>query len=315
MSKFSLTLCSTLLLAGLTLPAWANPSDISGMTTFGPKALITVSDCKTKSEKPRLHILNVQPDKGPKYLPITVPVWQDSEKGEVQRASDLEAICKVPEAPGRFYAFESGYWKGGGGRAFELEITHDPVIGWVGRVVNIIRPFKAPADGTTVDHQQIEGCAAFRDGAHHTYFLLGLRGDSEHEGQLVVSRLEEDGQCVELERRPIDLRGFLGGGRSCSDLCLQSYDTNIFHILSSGVIDGGDLGPFKSVIADVGTLEIKADGYELYVPKKASVVYTLDGLKVEAISHYLNSKKAHLCVGTDDEEYDAVFRLLPIKQQ
>ena len=76
MSKFSLTLCSTLLLAGLTLPAWANPSDISGMTTFGPKALITVSDCKTKSEKPRLHILNVQPDKGPKYLPITVPVWQ-----------------------------------------------------------------------------------------------------------------------------------------------------------------------------------------------------------------------------------------------
>ena len=56
-SKFSLALCTTVLALGLAVPALADPADISGMTNLNQNAIITVSDVKTKSDKPRLHIL------------------------------------------------------------------------------------------------------------------------------------------------------------------------------------------------------------------------------------------------------------------
>ncbi|MGM9991347.1 MAG: hypothetical protein ACI376_00630 [Candidatus Bruticola sp.] len=308
-SKLSLTLCSAALLFSLSAPAIADPSDISGMANLNQNSLVTVSDVKAKSEKPRLHILQVKDDKGVKFQPIEVLAWDINGDNSVQKASDLEAICQVPGRPYHFYAFESGYWKGGAGRAFELEIGHDPYVGWMARVVNVFHPFPEPEDGTTADHLQIEGCAALQDGQQNTYIFLGLRGDSDHPGQLVVKRLEGD-VLTEIERKDIDLRSFFKGGRSCSDLNLQPMGVNKFRVLSVGTIDKGDLGPFDSVICEVGTIELQNKGYKLSMHNKPIDKYRFSGLKVESLCGYFG-ENANLCIGTDDEAYQVVFRPLP----
>lgn len=307
-SKFSLALCSTVLALGLAVPALADPADISGMTNLNQNAIITVSDVKTKSDKPRLHILQVKEDKGAKFLPIEITAWDVDGNSSAQKASDLEAICQVPGRPYHFYAFESGYWKGGSGRAFEIEVGHDPYSGWIARVVNVFNPFPMPADGMTPDHLQIEGCAALQDGQQNTYIFLGLRGDSDHPGQLVVTRLENN-KLVELERTNIDLREFLNGGRSCSDLNFQPNGENRFRILSVGTTDEGDLGPFDSVICEVGTVELKDKGYKLSMRKEPVQNYRISGLKVESLCSYFG-ENSDLCIGTDDEAFHVVFRPL-----
>ncbi|MGM9998669.1 MAG: hypothetical protein ACI38Q_04665 [Candidatus Bruticola sp.] len=309
MSKFSLAICSAALACILATPALADPSDISGMTNFNQNSIVTISDVKAKSEKPRLHILHIKEEKGTTFLPIEVSAWDISGDSSVQRASDLEAICQVPGRPYHFYTFESGYWKGGAGRAFELEVGHDPYSGWIARVVNVFYPFPEPQDGTTADHLQIEGCASLQDGQQNTYIFLGLRGDSDHPGQLVVGRLEGS-VFTEIERKNIDLRSFFNGGRSCSDLNLQPMGINKFRILSVGTIDKGDLGPFDSVICEIGTVELQDKGYKLSMHKKPIEKYRINGLKVESLCSYFG-ENSDLCIGTDDEAYHVVFRPLP----
>ncbi|MBQ7501543.1 hypothetical protein IJT93_02345 [bacterium] len=316
MSKFSNFICSASVLAALALPAfpaWADgdrPSNISGLESFGPEAIIVVTDAKTKSQEPRVSVMTVG-EKGNKYMPVTIEQWSVDDP-KAQAASDIESICEVPGEPGHFYAFESGYWKDGSGRAFKIHVNHHPFKGWIGQVEQVVYPFAKPAGGTTSDHEQIEGSAAIKDGDGVLYFLLGLRGSPEHPGQLVVSRLDGD-KVVEVERHKLDLRNFLNG-RSCSDLMLcPTSQPNEFDILSSGCIDSSDLGPFSSVICKVGTLEIAKSGYKLKMTDP-QLMYIIDGLKVEALCPTpVTIEGSHISIGTDSENFEPIFRPLPIK--
>ncbi|MBQ7529082.1 hypothetical protein IJT10_04185 [bacterium] len=311
MFKFAKTLTSIVLLAGLAIPCLADePKDISGMAPMGPMShsIVTITDAKTKSDDARLNILTITP-KGPKYSPVTVLNWSDTE-APGQNASDLEAICPVPDVPFHYYLFESGYWKGGSGRCFEIVLHHHPEFGWVGDVLRVIYPTIKPTDGTTEDHLQIEGATALRDGEETVFIMLGLRGDKNNPGQLVMTRLEHD-KLIELERKTIDLHKFLPNGRSCSDIVLQGIAPNKFAVLVSGCEDLGDNGPFRSVICKVGEVEILADGYKLFThaPK---LIHKIDGLKVEALCNtprFIEGSK--ISIGTDDENFKPVFRPLP----
>lgn len=316
MFKFSKFLCSASVLAALALPVLPaaadedTPANISGMESFGPEAIIVVNDAKAKSQEPRVSIMTVS-EKGNKFMPVLIEQWSVDDP-KAQPASDLESVCEVPGEPGHFYAFESGYWKDGSGRAFKIHVNHHPFKGWIGEVEQVVYPFAKPSDGTTSDHEQIEGSAAIKDGDGTVYFLLGLRGSAQEPGQLVISRLDGD-KVVEVERHKLDLRKFLKG-RSCSDLLLAPTHPNEFDVLSSGCIDSSDVGPFSSVICKVASLEITQNGYKLKMVEP-ELLYSVDGLKVEALCPTpITIEGSHISIGTDSESYEPIFRPMPIKK-
>lgn len=315
MSKFSAIVSGLILLSGLSVPAIAKdgPDDLSGIAPFHDRTMVTVCDAKAKSEKPRLHLVTLSA-KGASYIPVEIEYWSPDHQEEVQRASDLEAICQVPGKAGSFYAFESGYWKGGSGRAFEIAIHHDPERGWVGDVVRVFHPFAKPADGTTAGHLQIEGATAFQDGAGQQYLFLGLRGDENNAGQLVIEKLT-DGEVSETERHSIDLHDLVPEGRSCSELMLLQSADNEYSIICSGCVDSSDVGPFTSTVCDLGTVEILENGYRLSLKEKPVELAHIDGFKVESLTIvYDDQGRRYICVGTDDESFAPIFRLLPRKE-
>lgn len=314
MSKFSTALAGLVLCVACAIPAQADPSDISGMAKLGPQSFVTVTDAKAKSEKPRFHVLTLDA-KGVHYLPVSIDSWlpDATQDDKLTRSRDLEAICQVPGQPNTYFALESGYWKKSGGRAFVVRFEHHPLQGWQAIVEDIFQPLPQPASGETEDAQQIEGAAAVRDGEETTFLLLGLRGNKETPGQLILGQLDKDLKFKELARHEIDLRPFTNNGRSCSDLALQPVAPNKYLVLFAAANDHGDLGPFYSSICRVGTLEIKPQGVNLDLDAEPHEIYRLDGLKVEAICPSLPSDdQPQLFIGTDDESFAPVFRALPI---
>lgn len=68
-----------------------------------------------------------------------------------------------------------------------------------------------------------------------------------------------------------------------------------------------DNGPFRSIVYRLGRLE--GDGVVL--DREPVVLAVLDGLKVESLAIREQDGKRQLFVGTDDENYGGILRLLP----
>ncbi len=278
------------------------PEEFSGMATFGPHALLVVSDAKGDSPDPRVGILSLS-GKAPVVLPVAVDDWRGKP------ASDLEACCPVPGSPTEFLLAESGWFKNGGGRVFLLKVSHDPDRGWVGVVGAVCRPFPAPADGSTSSSLQVEGMGAVATPEGRRLLVLGLRGGPEAAGRLVWGYLEgEDFRT--LGQREFSLHGEVPDGRSCGDLQLVA-DSDGYRILSVAATDPGDLGPFRSAVCEVGRLTFSPSGPDIRTTAPR-VLWRLEGLKVEALApspRFLEGST--FCIGTDDEKYGGIFRPLP----
>jgi len=276
--------------------------EFSGMATFGPQALLVVSDAKGDSPDPRVGILSLA-GKAPTVLPVQVDDWRGKP------ASDLEACCPVPGSPNEFLLAESGWFKKGGGRIFRLKLTHDPDRGWIGVVTAVCRPFPVPRDGSTPSALQVEGLGAVATPEGRLLVVLGLRGGPEAPGRLVWGDLEgEDFRA--LGQREFSLHGEVPAGRSCGDLQLVA-ESDGYRVLSVAATDPGDRGPFQSAVCEVGRLTLSASGpdFQATAPR---LLWRLDGLKVEALAPTPECLEgSSFCIGTDDESYGGIFRPLP----
>lgn len=295
---------ATLLALGADAIQAKQISEVSGASYLDRENIVTVSDTKYSSDKPRLHVATFAKGKL-KYLPAKVYGWERKE----DRSSDLEAICAVPDEPGYFYAAESGYYRGKGGRIFKIHIV--PEDGeFTARIEGQFHPFpQSDKSYTTPDELQIEGMEALQHKKNGEIILLGLRGSDTCPGKLIWGR-HRDGRFLIDGSAEVDLRCYFKGGRSISDLHLIR-DGEKYRVLCSAATDIGDLGPFHSAIFCIGYFDPATLKFIEEAPK---VLYDLCGLKVEAIGKTPEAiSGSDLFIGTDDENMGGIIRPLPVR--
>jgi len=93
--------------------------------------------------------------------------------------------------------------------------------------------------------------------------------------------------------------------RAIADLYLAA-DGALWAVASE---DGGDQGPFRSVIYRAATVRPERDPPVAIAPKPAPP-WRLDGLKVEALAGPAAIPGSVLSVATDDEQYGGIWRPL-----
>lgn len=69
-----------------------------------------------------------------------------------------------------------------------------------------------------------------------------------------------------------------------------------------------DNGPFRSVVYQIGAMQ--ADGISL--AQEPAIVAVLDGLKVESLAIDESGDAPALYIGTDDENYGGILRVLAV---
>lgn len=292
-----------LLLATAPLPTWAEPvlEDYSGMTRLDPARLLLVSDLKTGRPGPRAAALTL----GPRGTIVTA---LELDWGEEPLPNDLEACAALPGREGEALLAESGRWRGRFGRIFRVRVERD-------RLVRLAQTdaWADPQLAHTPSHEQIEGVAALVTPAGATWLVLGERGDPDRPGRLRWGRLDED-RYQDEGSHDLDLRPWLPGARSCTELLLLPHPEGGWRLLSVAATDPGDLGPFSSTVFEVGRFEAPQTRPIQFIPCPPQALHRLEGLKVEALS--LSPEPAGgstLCVGTDDERLGPVWRPLPLR--
>lgn len=275
--------------------------EVSGAERLDQNSVVIVNDTKRDMEQPRLHIA-VFSKTSTRYIPVPVTGWETLNA----RSDDLEAICCIPDEPGYYYAAESGFFKGSGGRIFRLHIYKDEEGEFHATSEGAFEPFpRQSADYTTPSRLQIEGIEAISHPQNGEILLLGLRGTAKHPGTLVWGQLR-DGKYIVVGQSQIDLRSVIKG-RSIGDLHLVKNQGN-YDVLSVATADPGDLGPFESAICLVGSFD---PDNMTFTPCEPKVIHYIDGLKIEALGHTPEFiPNSHMFFGTDGEAFGGFVRPL-----
>jgi hypothetical protein len=305
-----------LLLVGLggTVAAESAPLlNASALVRVGPDAFLVVSDAKNKGpdvedKTPHLSILTIE-EKGVTHvaLPLTGLPHAD-------RPSDLEAACALPGRDDEYLLAESGFYKGKFGRIFQVRVAPGAT-GWEARLLHTFVPCAAPApDYSTPDEAQVEGMACVQTGDGGLVLVLARRGKYPHPAKLVWGMLSGlDSRPAFTETGSSDLASNPGalGGRGAADLRLEPAGPDTWRVCSVATVDVGDYGPFRSLIYDAGQLTWNAATGMRFQREPVGILWSLDGLKVEALAGPASrASQSVLSIGTDDEIYGAVWRPL-----
>ncbi|MGE0490043.1 MAG: hypothetical protein AB7S38_12625 [Vulcanimicrobiota bacterium] len=127
-----------------------------------------------------------------------------------------------------------------------------------------------------------------------SYWCWGAGGGNGQPGELIWGPLALD----PMRFGPTQVRALDLGDhrlRACSDLLWHRGE-----LLCVASYDPGNLGPFQSFVYSLGKRDWQVDPQRLWV---------LDGLKVEALAP-CSLPGSELCVGTDDEDYQGIWRPL-----
>ncbi|MGE4202393.1 MAG: hypothetical protein AB7J86_17215 [Vulcanimicrobiota bacterium] len=279
------------LLSGL---AWAQAPDYSGMAEMpGRFTYFVVHDTKAGVEPPwaaRVGVLRLSKDGKPNYQSLNITNWGPGQ----ELPNDIECCCPLPGRAGEFLVAESGYYHGRFGRIFRLRVQRVPGSElYFGEVLGHFQFDQPGADGDTEDARQLEGIACIeQDG--QLILVLGRRGGNGQPGELIWGPLALD----PMRFGPTQVRALDLGDhrlRACSDLLWHRGE-----LLCVASYDPGNLGPFQSFVYSLGKRDWQVDPQRLWV---------LDGLKVEALAP-CSLPGSELCVGTDDEDYQGIWRPL-----
>jgi hypothetical protein len=301
----------------------------SGLTRF-----LVVQDLKGHEDGDRFGLYTIDaldalqpspstPDGGDSYVGIPV----DWAAADVERASDLEAICPLPGSPDEFLACESGYWGGKYGRLFHLRLIRnlpgsataenaaaagtpapsDDPAGWRAEVLGTVQLPQLAGE--------IEGIACSRAKDGRLLLLLGERGGSPAyapawirwgwldlgAGTLDMT-LPDGTMAMQIDWPEPNCSPW---ARPISDLYLDAAG----YLWIAGASDSGDAGPFRSVVYRAARIN-PDDQYPYYYASDPRLVWELDGLKIEALAAPAVAGSV-MSFATDDEVYGGIFRPLP----
>ena len=285
------------------LPQSPEPSlpllDLSGMAWVEGNRFLVVHDSKNPEERERKRLSFV-------WLPNSAAglSWKSIDpdwNSPLGISNDLESIARIPDTD-LYLMVESGEGRFQGQvcqRVFLTEVK--------GESVRIVGSIALP-----VPVHNVEGSVVMRFG-EQLFFLFAERADHQVYTDVWISELRLDPLRLGAPRltryRP---RRFTG--RNWRPVSALELDSRKQLYVASTYDPDDDDGPFHSVIWRVGRVRVNRRGVVyLSMSPKPQQLAVLDGLKVESLAIREERGKLELFAGTDDENYGAVLRRIPLQ--
>ncbi|WP_417760514.1 esterase-like activity of phytase family protein [Shewanella sp.] len=281
----------------------------SGMTQVNDHAYLVVLDKKVFHKGERVGVLNITKKGKQKFTPVSIDDWRDDDG----QASDLESVCKLPQADDEYLLAESGYWNGKFGRIFHIQLQQQQA-----KVLHVYHLPKYVSNSEPVDGDNFEGLACIANG-QQTFVVLGERGGSAlypsgllRFGVMDAQSADIDWQTYADKALTVSAPGQwhnAKGKRSISDLYLDPQGT----LWTVATEDAGDQGPFRSLIYAAAQLvePTNAQPLPLKITHQPQAQWQIDGFKVESLAAP-TTRISHsvMSFGTEDEDYGGVWRVL-----
>jgi hypothetical protein len=271
--------------------------DLSGLAWIDGDRFLAVHDAKNPDEKERPRVSFV-------WLPKSLDgiAWQPIEmqwQSPLGISNDLESIARIP-ATQQFLLIESGDESFSGQqckRIFLAELQNQDL--------KIISVTNLPAV------KNIEGATVVRLGKR-LFFIFAERADHRPETYIQWAELEfAPLRLGKLQRTRFAPVGFTG--RNWRPVSAIESDKQGHLFVATAFDTDDDNGPFRSVIWRIGQMKLDKDNRSTVilkaVPERLAI---LDGLKVESLAIRQTAGKTELFAGTDDENYGATIRPIPL---
>ena len=270
--------------------------DLSGLSWVEDDLFIGIHDAKNNTEKenwPRISLIRLPQSEleGVIWEPVAL-----NFPGPGGASSDMESACSIPG--GKDFLFvESGQEGEQYRRIFYAEYDNGAImitsyINWPVEIINV---------------EATEVCLV----GEKLVFLYAERAQDSLSTQLRWAELSISplgfGEFEEVTYEAIDPVG--PGARP---IVAIDVDSDGFIYIVSAYDSGSDNGPYRSVVWQIGEIHADTDGHpkvELDINKRLG---NLDGLKVESIAiREIAADSNEIYIGTDDEHYGGILRLLP----
>lgn len=264
--------------------------DISGLAWIEDDLFLAVNDGKPKPgqpDLPRVSLVRLPSSnlEGVTWQPLnlTPPAFE----GPIR---DLESISRLPGDQG-FLLAESD------GRIFHVVLRD-------GRL--ILKGYSR----WPVPVENVEATEVVQVG-QQLVFLYAERADGVGETTLRWAPMSLNplkfGAFREVPHKAID-----PVGKNTRAIVALAADQDGVLYTASSYDPGVDGGPFRSVVWRIGKVTTDGGGQPLVVLSEPTRLGTLDGLKVESLAVRETPKEGkQLYIGTDDENYGGILRLLP----
>jgi hypothetical protein len=270
--------------------------DLSGLAWIEDGLFLGIHDAKRNPEKynwPRVSFVHL-----PK-LELQGVTWQalDLEfPGPEGRSSDPESASRIPGGKGFLFA-ESGQEGTSDRRIFHAVYDNG--------VLQIEAHIQWP-----VEINNVEATEVVRVGGRMV-FLYAERADGQPSTKL---------RWAELSLNPLKIGAFKETtfeavdpvGKGARPIVALDIDSGGNIYIVSAYDSGNDDGPYRSVVWRIGKIISDGDGHPQVQLEENKRVANLDGIKVESITIRETSKGGkQIYVGTDDEHFGGIIRLLP----
>ena len=272
---------------GKTLP------DLSGLVWLKEDSFLAVHDSKNlDSNQPRVSLITLpQSAKGLSWQPLTID-WETV--GGI--AMDLESITPIPDT-NLFILAESSNYQKHRGRLFLMKFDNSTlkpiaVTNWPKDIIDI------EAIATTKINNQ-------------TYFFYAERGADQPSTNICWTTLSLEpftiGKCHPTQFSTADPTPHI---RQISDIKIDASG-NIY--IASAFDPNQDNGPFKSSVWKIGQVELDQTNLpQINLTQNNNAIAEIDGFKVESLAlRPRQNQEPEIFIGTDDENYGGVIRLLP----
>lgn len=269
--------------------------DLSGLSWVENDLFIGVHDAKNNAEKenwPRISLIRLPQSEldGVIWEPVALDF-----PGPGGASSDLESICSIPG--GREFLFvESGQEGAQYRRIFYAEYDHGTIM--------ISSYTDWPVEISNVEATEV--CQV----GDKLVFLYAERAEGSPTTQLRWAEISLHplafGEFDEVTYTAVDPVG--PGARP---IVAMDVGSDGFIYIVSAYDSGSDDGPYRSVVWKIGKIEQGTDGNPEVVLNLNNRIGNLDGLKVEGIAiRELTAGNVEIYIGTDDEHYGGIMRLL-----
>lgn len=299
-----------LLSVSLILPGMTNPTtaaqekriastlpDMSGLAWIEGDHFLAVHDSKNPDENGRPRVSLVWLPKSPEGI-----FWQPLEvdwRSPLGLSNDLESIARIPSTQ-QFLLIESGEKSFAGQqckRIFLAELH--------GQSLKILSVGSLPAV------RNIEGATVARLG-RRLFFIFAERADHRPHTEIQWAELQlAPLQLGSLQRARFTPAGFTG--RNWRPVSAIESDSQGRLYVATAFDTDDDNGPFRSVIWRAGQIRLEKGGRcQVILQAAPERLAILDGLKVEGLAIRETTGRLELFAGTDDENYGATIRPIPV---
>jgi len=270
--------------------------DLSGMAWVEGDLFLGVHDAKRNPEKynwPRVSYVHLPKSE------LQGVTWQALDlkfPGPEGRSSDMESASRIPGGEAFLFA-ESGQEGEDDRRIFYAVYSNgilqiESHIAWPVRIKNV------------------EATAVCRVG-NRLAFLYAERADSLPSTQLRWAALSLKPLTIG-EFREITYEAVDPAGKGARPIVALDVDSEGFIYIVSAYDSGSDDGPYRSVVWRIGKMIADKDGNPQIRLGEHKRLANIDGLKVESIAVCEpGAGGKQIYVGTDDEHYGGIIRLLP----